>query len=268
MSTPADRPGPGEPDDGDWHEPEHLGGGAAPGDAVAGGASRSRFSGPLLPTEGGPRRRRGGGWFWRPRGEVSEVFAYQGDLVGAQGWAVQNGWSISDGTGPEDAVLADLLASAPVRPSGEHRPAGVLRGRAGNLELVAFDVVYPMGRSWLAQWAITAAPLLAAVPAFRLSPARFWKHGTAGLLPLASGNEGFDARWLLLASTDAPELRRVVQDPTVQGLLLGSDDGDELWSAAGHVAALRPDGHRPSLIEHHARLLTAVVGALTAGYAD
>jgi hypothetical protein len=264
MSTPADRPGPGEPEDGGWHEPSHLGGGADP----AGGFPGSSPDGPLLPTETGPRRRRGGGWYWRPRGTVAEVFAYQGDLVGAQGWALQHGWSISDGTGPEDAVLADLVASAPVRPSGDHRPAGVLRGRAGNLELVAFDVVYPLGRSWLAQWAITAAPLLAAVPAFRLSPARLWKHRTAGLSPLVSGNEAFDARWLLLAAEDAPELRAVVQDQAVQQLLLGSDDGDELWSAAGHLAALRPDGHRPSLIEHHARLLAAVVGALTGGYQD
>jgi hypothetical protein len=31
------------------------------------------------------------------------------------------------------------------------------------------------------------------------------------------------------------------------------------------VAAIRPDGHRPELVEHHARLLTAVVGALAAG---
>jgi hypothetical protein len=28
------------------------------------------------------------------------------------------------------------------------------------------------------------------------------------------------------------------------------------------MAAIRPDGHRPQLIEHHARLLTAIVGAL------
>jgi hypothetical protein len=28
------------------------------------------------------------------------------------------------------------------------------------------------------------------------------------------------------------------------------------------VAAIRPDGHRPQLIEHHARLLTAIVVAL------
>src|SRR5829696_5899392 len=41
----------------------------------------------------------GPAWTATPRrpGAVSEVFAYQGDLVGAQGWAVQHGWTISDG---------------------------------------------------------------------------------------------------------------------------------------------------------------------------
>jgi hypothetical protein len=264
MSTPADRSGPGDPEDGAWHEPGRFGGGAEPSGAGTGAPP----DGPLLPTEAGPRRRRGGGWFWRPRGTVAEVFTPQGDLVGAQHWALQHGWSISDGTGPEDAVLADLVASAPVRATKDHRPAGVLRGRADNFELVAFDIVYPMGPGWVAQWAVTAAPMLAAVPAFRLSPARLWQHRTAGLFPVVSGNEAFDARWLLLASADAPELRRLVQDDAVQQLLLASDDGDEFWSAAGHVAVLRPDGHRPSLIEHHARLLPAVVGALTGGYSE
>jgi hypothetical protein len=75
----------------------------------------------------------------------------------------------------------------------------------------------------------------------------------------------FDSRWVLLAAEDTPAVRRLSQDPEVHRLLLSSDDGDEFWSAAGHVAAVRPDGHRPSLLEHHARLLTAVVAALTAG---
>jgi hypothetical protein len=64
-----------------------------------------------------------------------------------------------------------------------------------------------------------------------------------------------------------------VEDTTVRGLLLGTDDGDEFWTSAGQggswaggfVAAIRPDGHRPELIEHHARLLTAIVAALAAG---
>jgi hypothetical protein len=61
-------------------------------------------------------------------------------------------------------------------------------------------------------------------------------------------------------------VRRLAQDPAVHGLLLGTDDGDEFWTAAGHLAVVRPDGHRPQLLEHHARLLSAVVGALSAGY--
>ena len=116
------------------------------------------------------------------------------------------------------------------------------------------------------EYAVTAVPLLGAVPGFRLSPARFWKHRTGGLMPVPSGNEAFDLRWSLLGRPRTPRsVRRLVQDPTVQGLLLGTDDGDEFWTAAGHVAAVRPDGHRPQLLEHHARLLTALVGALAGG---
>jgi hypothetical protein len=113
---------------------------------------------------------------------------------------------------------------------------------------------------------VTAAPLLGAVPTLRLSPARLWKHRIGGLLPVVSGNEAFDSRWQLLVAEDGPQVRRLAQDPAVQGLLLGTDDGDEFWTGAGYVAAVRPDGHRPLLIEHHARLLTAIVGALAATY--
>jgi hypothetical protein len=272
MSTPRDRGFDGnDPDDlsGDgrgWREPAHLGGeptGASDDDEYTGPPADEhapRSQPPSRPTRDTLYPVDASSSPWSPTGSV---FAYQGDLVGAQSWALQHGWSISDGSGPEDAGLRDLVASAPVRATKENRPASVLRGRYGNLELVAFDVVYPLRTRWEPQWAITAAPLLAAVPAFRLSPARFWRHRTAGLLPLPSGNDAFDGRWLLLATEDAPVLRALAQDPTVQGLLLGSDDGDEFWAAVGHVAAIRPDGHRPLLIEHHARLLTAVVGALS-----
>jgi hypothetical protein len=221
------------------------------------------------PATSAPQRPRGGlfGGRQRPQDpEMARAFTYGGDLVGAQHWALQHGWTVSDGSAPEDAVLRELVASAPVRPTKEHRPASVLRGRAGPLELVAFDVVYPTGRSVVPQYAVTAAPVLGTVPKFRLAPARFWKHGTGGLVPITSGDDAFDGRWQLLAAEDGAQVRRLVGDPTVQGLLLGSDDGDEFWSAAGHVAAIRPDGHRPSLIEHHARLLAAVVGALAAAY--
>jgi hypothetical protein len=273
-----------------WHEPEHLGrpgsgepqdGGpqdSGPQDAdptppppPAGSPSWQPAGWDLppaapprpTPDAGGPVLPGGGG---RRRGVAGEIFDYEGDLVGAQGWALQHGWTISDGQAPQDAVLRALMDTSPVRPGKDARPASVLRGRAGTLELVAFDIAYPLGRSLVPKYAVTAAPLLGTVPGLRLSPARFWRHRTGGLVPVFSGNEAFDARWLLMAAEDGPQVRRLVQDPAVQGLLLGTDDGDEFWTGAGHLAAVRPDGHRPLLIEHHVRLLTALVTALAAGY--
>ena len=117
------------------------------------------------------------------------------------------------------------------------------------------------------KYAVTAAPLLGIVPGLRLSPARFWRHRTGGLVPIASGNDALRrAAGCCWPPRTARRCAGSSQDPTVRGLLLGTDDGDEFWTGAGHVAAIRPDGHRPQLIEHHTRLLTALVGALAAGY--
>ena len=308
MSSPRDRDGFEErPDEGSgWREPGHLGGdgGQPPADrpeqppADQSPADRPGGSGgstawqppgwdlppaaPDRPTQSpaaGPQtageQPTRGGLFGsrRPRqpGELEQVFAYQGDAVGAQGWAVQQGWAISDGTAPEDAVLAELVRTAPVRATKDHRPAGVMRGRYGTLDLVAFDVLYASGRYAVPEYAVTAAPVLGALPPLRLSPARFWKHRTGGLVQVPSGDPAFDTRWVLLAAEDGPAARALVGDATVRGLLLGTDDGDEFWTVAGadggglaggYMAAIRPDGHRPQLIEHHARLLTALVSAL------
>lgn len=198
--------------------------------------------------------------------EMERAFTYQGDVVGAQGWALQRGWTISDGTAPEDAVLQELIASAPVRLTKDHRPGSVLRGRAGTLDLVAFDAVYTSGRHVVPEYAITAAPLLGAPPALRLSPARLWKHGVGGLLQIPTEDPDFDRRWSLLAAEDGPQVRRLAQDVDVRRLLLGTDDGDEFWTSGSFLAAVRPDGHRPELLDHHTRLLTALVGALAAGF--
>jgi len=186
------------------------------------------------------------------------------DPFGSLRWAQQWGWVPSDGTGPEDAELLPLLQSAPVRPGRDDRPSRVLRGRGDGLDLVAFDIASPTGRSWVSTHAVTAAPVLGAVPGFRLSPARLWRHGTGGLLQIPSPDPEFDRRWVLLAAEDSPQVRRLAGDPLLRQSLLGSDDGDELWSAAGFVAAVRPDPNRPQLIEHHARLLAAIAGALAA----
>ena len=298
MSGPRDRDGFGDRPDEEgsgWREPGHLEGdgdrsgaeqppaGRPPADRPdqgggAGGSSAWQPPGWDLPPADRPvpnppagpqtagEQPVPGGLFGgrRPRqpSELERVFAYQGDAAGVQGWAVQQGWDVSDGTAPEDAVLAELVRTAPVRATKDHRPAGVMRGRYGTLELVAFDVLYASGRYAVPEYAVTAAPVLGALPPMRLSPARFWKHRTGGLVQVSSDDPAFDARWVLLAAEDGPAARALVGDATVRGMLLGTDDGDEFWTAAGHLAAIRPDGHRPQLIEHHARLLTAIVSAL------
>ena len=274
MSTPRDRDGDGPDDSGaGWQEPEHLG---RPGDQPAGASAwqppgwdlpavePDRPTAPERPTT--PERPSGpvDPAAWQPPPGDQRIMAPPADPWGTQAWALSIGWVLSDGTAPEDAPLAALLHSAPVRPGKDDVPGRVLRGRGNGLDLVAFDVQSPLGRGMVSTHAITAAPVLGVVPAFRLAPARLWRHGTGGLVQVPSPDPEFDRRWVLLAAEDGPQVRRLVEDPLVRQLLLGSDDGDELWSAAGFVAAVRPDGNRPQLIEHHARLLAAVVGALAA----
>jgi len=200
----------------------------------------------------------------RPADELGQPGPDPTDPFGTLQWAQQWGWIPSDGTSPQDDELVPLIQSAPVRPGRDDRPSRVLRGRGDGLDLVAFDIASPVGRSWVSTHAVTAAPVLGSVPGFRLSPARLWRHGAGGLLQIPSPDPEFDRRWVLMAAEDSPQVRRLVADPLVRQSLLGTDDGDELWSAAGFVAAVRPDPNRPQLIEHHARLLAAIAGALAA----
>ncbi|WP_138757167.1 hypothetical protein [Modestobacter altitudinis] len=302
MSTPRDRDGDAFDDgraDGPagWQEPAHLGGEGGRGGGkdtpdswqppgwdlpAVEPAGREARPEPWQPPAADQRtsdepppgeRRRGLGGLLGSRptpGEVPDAPAGQPIMVppadpwGTQAWAMSVGWVLSDGTAPEDEPLTALVQSAPVRPGRDDRASRVLRGRGNGLDLVAFDIVSPVGRSFVSTHAVTAAPVLGEVPAFRLSPARMWRHGTGGLVQVPSPDPEFDRRWVLLAAADGPQVRRLVEDPLVRQLLLGSDDGDELWSAVGFVAAVRPDGNRPQLIEHHARLLAAVVAALAA----
>ena len=191
----------------------------------------------------------------------------QGDLVGAQGWAMQRGWTISDGTAPEDAALrdADRARAGPAR-ARRHRPGGVLRGRAARW-------------TWSPSTSSTRGPARGAEvrghrragarapsPALRLSPARIWRHGTGGLVQVPSRDPAFDRRWLLLAAEDGPQVRRLVAGPGRAAAAARQRRRRRVLAGRRHLAAIRPDGHRPQLIEHHARLLAALVGALAAGY--
>jgi len=262
MSTDRDDAADGRDEGAGWREPSHLGGG---GQDRARGWEPDGWS--LPPADRGHvQERYEGPPPTSPSGAAAEEPVVVGGESSAQDWAVTHGWTLSDGTGPQDAVLQELIDTAPAMRIGkDHHPAGVVRGRAGSIDLVAFDVRYESGRYRQVEYAVTAAPVLLPLPRMRLSPARFWKHRTGGLLQLPSGDAEFDTRWVLLTEQDTPELRRLVADPTLRGLLLASDDGDEFWTAAGHLAAIRPLQHRASLIEHHARLLAAALAALAGG---
>lgn len=173
--------------------------------------------------------------------------------------AERRGWPLQD----QDPTLAPLLAGAPLRLTAEHRAAPVLRGRVGTWDLLACDVRYVMPRGELspAQYAVTALPVPIPLPVLRISPRRFLSHGTAGLLLVPTGEADFDARWRVLAEQDTPEVRGLI-GPDLQAALLDGPDVDELWTAAGHLAASRADGHHEVLLDLHASLLTAAMTGL------
>ena len=120
---------------------------------------------------------------------------------------------------PEDAVLADAdrLGAGAAR-ARTTAPASVLRGRAGALDLVAFDVVYAVGalrgaRSTRSPRRRCSAPS----PALRLSPARLWKHRTGGLVPIPSGERGLrHAAGCCSPPRTARRCAGSSQDPAVQ----------------------------------------------------
>jgi hypothetical protein len=173
--------------------------------------------------------------------------------------AERRGWQVS----AEDTSLGAVLADAPLRLTAEHRAAPVARGRVQNWEVVAFDVTYLMPRGNLSHplYAVTAVPVPIPLPVLRVTPRRFLAHGTAGLLVLPSGDDAFDARWQVLASQDTPEVRGLVGQQ-LRAALLAGPDLDELWTAAGHLAVSRVDGHHGALLDDHVAALTAALAGL------
>lgn len=173
--------------------------------------------------------------------------------------AERRGWPVQD----EDRTLDGLLAGAPLRLTAEHRAAPVLRGRAGTWDLVACDVRYLMPRGDLspAQYAVTAVPVLLPLPPIRIAPRRFLAHDSAGLLVVPTGEPDFDRRWRVLAAQDTPEVRALI-GPDLQAVLLDGPDIDEVWTAAGYLAASRADGHHDALLDAQAVLLTAAMAGL------
>jgi hypothetical protein len=129
---------------------------------------------------------------------------------------------------------------------------------------LAFEIGVDAATGWIPEWAVTALTCTASAPGLRWTPARLWLHNPQKLVLLRSGSADFDARWRVLSATDDEPARRVAADPAVHQALLATDDGDDIWTSAGHVAALRPDGHRPELLAHHVQLLTILGRSLGA----
>jgi hypothetical protein len=151
------------------------------------------------------------------------------------------------------------VRSAPARRiDNDHHPRNVLAGEIDDSTALGCDIAVSASTGWIAEWAVTAVSLPEKAPTMRWTPARLWLHNPDKLVELTTGEAAFDARWRVLSATDDAQARRLAADPTIQQALLATDDGDDLWTAAGYLAALRPDGHRPELLQHHVRLLAAL----------
>lgn len=215
---------------------------------------------PNQPAPAGTGRRRG---FLRGLARGPEWWAQSAGQPGLDPeWALQRGWRASSGDEAEDAPLAEVIGSAPMRLDPYHRARNVVRGFVGAWQLIGFDLTYERGKDRVVRYAVTTTPVLYPLPAFRLCPARFWKHGTGGQMLLPSGDQAFDTRWSMLAEQDDPALRDLIAEP-VRAILLASEDKDEIWWGAGHIAIVRPDGHHPELLDWHTRVLTTMLTQLS-----
>lgn len=215
---------------------------------------------PDQPGPGEQRVQRRGWWRRLTEGpDPAELEARGISLSGLRAAAEQRGWPVAD----EDASLGPLLAEAPLRLTPEHRAGTVARGRVGSWDLLAFEVVYLMPRGDLTAplFAMTAVPVPIPLPRMRVAPSRFLTHGAGGLLVLPTGDDTFDARWRVLVAEDTPEVRGLVDAP-LRAALLDTPDLDEVWTAAGHLAISRVDGHHDGLIELHSGVLAAAMAGL------
>ena len=193
--------------------------------------------------------------------------AYETDLVGAQGWALQHGWTISDGEGPQDAVLAGP-ARRPRRCGPARRP-----GRPACCAAVR--------ARW--SWSRSTSPtrsgrsVVAEVRGDGGAAARRRRRRCGCPRPASGGTAPAGSSRCPAATTRSTPAGCCSPPRTVRrcagwcrtrpcrACCSAPTTATSSGPAPGISPAIRPDGHRPLLIEHHARLLTALVGALALG---
>ena len=130
------------------------------------------------------------------------------------------------------------------RPRTTARPACCAAGRARS-SWSRFDIVYPLGRSWCAVRDHRGARCWTPSRGSGSSPARFWRHRTGGLVPMVSGNE----RSTRAGCCWPPRTARGAAaraGPGRPGPAAGQRRRRRVLDGGRHVAAIRPDGHRPA----------------------
>ncbi len=211
----------------------------------------------------GERARRAGAADWsgfglgrgHGRGVVDDGFAVRADPAGVRAWCARHGWSAVDTPPP---VVAELLGSAPVPLGHEHVATGVRTGPADTWTALALDVQARTAHGVVPTWAVTAVGRPGVGDPWRLHPRRLQRFAVGPALPALDVPGPLGERW---SAAGSPALAALLAVPAVEQALLGTDDGDEVWATPTALAALRADGHRPDLVEHHLRLLTTLAGA-------
>ena len=195
------------------------------------GPDRRLLPRPAQEWTGGPRFGEG------PRAPepMERAFRYETDLVGAQGWALPA--RLDDlrrrGTGGRRPPRA---AGDRARPAGQGGAAGQRAARPGG------HAGARRLRHRLPAGPVAGAEVRGDRGARCSAPCRCCgcpRPGSGGTAPAGSSRSPAATRRSTPAGCcsrprTSPQLRRLVQDPAVQGLLLGTDDGDEFWTGAGH----------------------------------
>jgi len=138
----------------------------------------------------------------------------------------------------------------------EHVPTGIHAGLADGWGALAFDVRARTDHGAVPAWAVTAVGRATTGQPFRLHPRRLGRFTLGPRLPAVALPPSLRERW---TAAGDPSASGLVVSSRAAAALLATDDGDEIWATGTALAALRPDGHRPDLLEHHLRLLTTIV---------
>lgn len=215
--------------------------------------------------EDAARKAGGSSWLGFGRGQghsfgaMDDAFAYQGDTSGFRQSARDHGWT---GAAEQPPVVAEIVQCAPVPTGSEYTVTDVVTGMFQGWDAIALNVGM-RSAGVVPKWAMTAVGRAEPGGAYRLHPRRLGRFHLLGeeRSEIDLSSSALDARWSLTVSIGANAGDESIVDPAVERALLSSDDGDELWATSTAIAAVRADGHRPALLEHHLRLLATLAQA-------